>query len=143
MAGCRMASTAMRLVIIAANAGAFYALIGGFHSEFPLLDHFFRIAGLNSSCASLPGTAARRYHASGRGEKARPSNDSSLPAFPLLGVLSLSLFGGAESDPAFRPHGRFDQFSNRFENDLNLRIVTLVFPLQLIESMQNRLVSGE
>ena len=31
-----MVSTAMRLVILAASAGAFYALIGGFHSEFQL-----------------------------------------------------------------------------------------------------------
>ena len=35
-AGWRMASTAMRLVIIAARAVAFYVLIGGLHSEFSL-----------------------------------------------------------------------------------------------------------
>jgi hypothetical protein len=35
-AGWRIANTAMRLVIIAATAGAFYALIGGFLSEFAL-----------------------------------------------------------------------------------------------------------
>jgi hypothetical protein len=49
-----MASTAMRLVIIAACAGAFYALVGGLHSEFPLRLSFFRNAGLRSPCASLP-----------------------------------------------------------------------------------------
>jgi hypothetical protein len=40
-----MASTAMRLVIIAACAGAFYVLIGGFHSKFPLPLSFFETQG--------------------------------------------------------------------------------------------------
>jgi len=44
-AGWRMASTAMRLVIIAACAGAFYVLIGGFHSKLPLPLSFFETQG--------------------------------------------------------------------------------------------------
>jgi hypothetical protein len=34
--GWRMANTAVRPVIIAARADAFFVLIGGLHSEFPL-----------------------------------------------------------------------------------------------------------
>jgi hypothetical protein len=40
--GWRRASTAMRLVISATCPGIFYALIDGFHSEFPLPLSFFR-----------------------------------------------------------------------------------------------------
>jgi hypothetical protein len=48
-----MASTAMRIVIIAACAGAFHVLIGGFHSKFPLPLSFFETPG----CARLDAPA--------------------------------------------------------------------------------------
>ena len=52
-----MASTAMRLVIIAACAGAFYVLIGGFHSKFPLPLSFFETQGC-ARPAPAGGTSA-------------------------------------------------------------------------------------
>jgi hypothetical protein len=53
-AGWRMASTAMRLVIIAACAGAFYVLIGGFHSKFPLPLSFFETQGYTRPAPDSP-----------------------------------------------------------------------------------------
>ena len=56
-----MASTAMRLVIIAACAGAFYVLIGGFHSKFPLPLSFFETQGCARPAlsASTANTSSR------------------------------------------------------------------------------------
>jgi hypothetical protein len=49
-----MASTAMRLVIIAARAGAFYALIVGCQSKFPLFFSFFQTQGCARPAPACP-----------------------------------------------------------------------------------------